>query len=298
MIHMNDYYVYFLINSLDNKVFYIGKGKRNRMYKHELLVNKGIKPNNNPILYNKILKIKKCGGYIIYEKILTNLTEHDAFNLEIQKISEIGLENLCNLHCGGRGGDNPYSRTLEAKEKRASKMRGRNLSAEHRKSISETQKGVPKHSEQYKKFLSIRMSGKNNPMFGKTISKENKEIISKANKGKKLSKETKAKISKFQKNRIRSETECNNISLAKIKYFKKIKEQGIEIKISDESKRKSSITKLGGFYTFTKNNHIINPISINQFRKENKIPQRKMIKLLKGEIISYNGWTVQFTPVP
>jgi len=45
------------------------------------------------------------------------------------------------------------------------------------------------------KAMSIRMSGKNHPMYGKTHTKEAKRKISEINKGRKHSKETKKKIS-------------------------------------------------------------------------------------------------------
>jgi len=45
------------------------------------------------------------------------------------------------------------------------------------------------------------VSGKNNPMYGKHLSNEHKEKISKAHLGKKISNETKQKISKTKRER-------------------------------------------------------------------------------------------------
>lgn len=100
---MEIFYVYRLISSIDNKPIYIGKGKNQRMYNHKraALLNK----HDNKKLERKILKIIESGGDIICEKIVENLSEHEALEIEKQTIKQIGLLNLCNLSPGGVGGD-------------------------------------------------------------------------------------------------------------------------------------------------------------------------------------------------
>jgi len=98
----NIFYTYQLINSLDNTVIYVGKGCKNRMFVHEKIASN---TKSDTHLSRKIRKIILNGGTIIAEKIRENLTENDAWDLEIKTIAELGLDNLCNVSLGGNGGD-------------------------------------------------------------------------------------------------------------------------------------------------------------------------------------------------
>lgn len=91
------YYVYQLIDPRTNIVFYIGKGKSNRMYVHENYVKNGKIPNGNKKLFDKIKEIKDLGLNIVYSKILETDDEGSAYQYENQVINEIGIENLCNV---------------------------------------------------------------------------------------------------------------------------------------------------------------------------------------------------------
>lgn len=108
----NIYYVYALVSSLDNKPFYIGKGKGRRMNCHlefyfrcEKLSKEEFnsKKRINKKKFYKIRKILKNGGYIIYKKIISNLSDEKALRVEKNIIKIIGLKNLCNLTNGGEG---------------------------------------------------------------------------------------------------------------------------------------------------------------------------------------------------
>lgn len=52
------FYVYNLIDPRDNSIFYVGKGKGNRMYKHEQYVLNNKLPNGNKVLFDKIMEIR------------------------------------------------------------------------------------------------------------------------------------------------------------------------------------------------------------------------------------------------
>jgi RNA polymerase-binding transcription factor DksA len=86
------YYVYKHIRLKDNSIFYIGKGKGERLYSAD-------KRNN----YWKRI-VDKDGGFRA-ELITDNLSENEAFDLEKSIISKIGLENLSNITEGGTGGN-------------------------------------------------------------------------------------------------------------------------------------------------------------------------------------------------
>ncbi|MCC7514533.1 MAG: hypothetical protein IT212_07555 [Bacteroidia bacterium] len=85
----NKFYVYFHINPLTNKIFYIGKGHENRAY-----CIKG----RNPYWNNTF---KKYG--LIVDIIENNLTEEKALEREMFYIDKIKISNLTNLTIGGDG---------------------------------------------------------------------------------------------------------------------------------------------------------------------------------------------------
>jgi hypothetical protein len=92
------YYVYELINSLDNKPIYIGKGKNRRMFIHENRAKKQFPiKGENLKLRNKIHSIWKKDGKIKYNKIFFTDNSLEAYNKETNRILEIGIVNLCNL---------------------------------------------------------------------------------------------------------------------------------------------------------------------------------------------------------
>lgn len=107
--------------------FYVGKGKDKRCYN-------GLKDNFNPFKKNTIKSIKNKKLSVFILKILNNTTEENAFLFEKYLIGIIGRKDLkrgtlTNLTNGGEG--------------------------------------VSGWSEEQRKELSNRVSGKNNPMYGK-----------------------------------------------------------------------------------------------------------------------------------
>ena len=104
---MNIYFVYALIDPRDGSIFYIGKGKNNRPYRHleEAKKTNEINKGQNPYKIRKIRNIL-AAGYETYDVIYLhkNLTEKEAFELEIKEIAS--HNNLTNISLGGEGGDN------------------------------------------------------------------------------------------------------------------------------------------------------------------------------------------------
>jgi len=101
---MSSHYVYALIDPKNLEPYYIGKGVNHRIQEH-FQPNK-LKTCNNHHKVNKIRQIQNEG----YEpkkytaKLQKELTKEKAFELEKFIISELGLENLTNIHEGGNGG--------------------------------------------------------------------------------------------------------------------------------------------------------------------------------------------------
>jgi hypothetical protein len=107
------YYVYQLIDPRDNVVFYIGKGKGNRISSHVKSYMAG--KIDNVHKHRKIKEIIEC-GFIVTEQIIhNNLSEKDAYRIERELISinkgnaitnikggvvtnkELQYESVCNL---------------------------------------------------------------------------------------------------------------------------------------------------------------------------------------------------------
>jgi len=94
--------IYYIDNykiEFEYEPFYIGKGKKWRLTQH--FYNCSLKKNTYK--NNKILKIIEEGYQSIPVKLIENLNEQTAYNLEIKIISAIGLLNLTNKSDGGLG---------------------------------------------------------------------------------------------------------------------------------------------------------------------------------------------------
>lgn len=116
------------------------------------------------------------------------------------------------------------ARDYENAMKEASEaMKGKKFTEEHKKKISEAQKGEKnpfygkKHSEESKKKISEAHKGEKNSFYGKKHSVETRKKLSEANrgkpawnKGKKLSEETKKKLSEACKGRLKGTRWYNN----------------------------------------------------------------------------------------
>lgn len=92
-------------------------------------------------------------------------------------------------------------RSLETRRKMGEAQRGRPCSAETRSKISESLKGRNREplSEEWRRKLSIALSGERHPNYGKHLSKETGRKIGEANKRRVVTEETKQKMSDSQK---------------------------------------------------------------------------------------------------
>lgn len=92
------FYVYVLVRP-NGKPFYVGKGTRNRMYKHDTEARKGCECRKCRV----IRKIWRNGGEIVRYTVIATDDEQEAFAAERETIAFFGRENLCNLTDGGEG---------------------------------------------------------------------------------------------------------------------------------------------------------------------------------------------------
>ena len=176
----NEYYVYLYLRE-DGTPYYVGKGKGRRAFS-----NKGRK-ENFPLDENKIVFHSK------------NLTEDEAFTLEKELIIKYGRKNnntgiLINLTNGGEGVSGTIV-TDEIKIKLSEYMKVRMNTPEMKAKISamntRTKKGK-KLSDEHKRKVSESKKGT-------FLSDEHKRKLSESMKGHSVSEETKQKISEVQK---------------------------------------------------------------------------------------------------
>lgn len=108
-----NFFVYILINSLTDTVFYVGKGRHStRMSSHEWQARKGVQSYKCRI----IREIWQQGGQVIKQKVAEFADEQDAFIYEWCLITLIyGRENLTNATNGG-GGSSDWVLTEDGRE--------------------------------------------------------------------------------------------------------------------------------------------------------------------------------------
>ena len=150
------YYVYELINSLNGKVFYVGKGQGSRMFVHEHRAKRNhIESNENRHLRNKILFIWKNGGMIQYKQIFFTDNDAEAYRKETERIEDIGIHNLCNVFISPPTPEELY-------RLRSFQMRGQILPEETKRKISNTLMGHPVKLSTRRK-ISVARKGKSCP---------------------------------------------------------------------------------------------------------------------------------------
>jgi len=93
------WYVYELIDPRTDTVFYVGKGKGQRMYQHEQDAKRGICSKKT----NKINSILGAGCEVHKRQVAFFWDESAAYDHETDVIEDYGLENLTNIMKGGSG---------------------------------------------------------------------------------------------------------------------------------------------------------------------------------------------------
>jgi hypothetical protein len=173
--------------SRDNEPIYVGKGTKERAWKH--FYRKNMHPFTQRLQFMKKNSIKPIIG------IYAGLDEELAHLIEEELIAKFGRKDLgkgplLNLTDGGEG-NNGKIISDEVREKMSKKLSGIPKSAEHKKHISESTTGrIPSNkggtmSDEQKKKIGNANSGNKNGMFG----------VSPPNKGKPMSAEQKRKLS-------------------------------------------------------------------------------------------------------
>ncbi|MES2827843.1 MAG: hypothetical protein V4687_06805 [Bacteroidota bacterium] len=91
------YYVYILKNPISQSIFYVGKGKGNRLFEH---LNCALEDFSDSIKYNIIREIITNGFQVEHYILRHGLTEEMALEIESACIDLLGLGNLTNKVVG------------------------------------------------------------------------------------------------------------------------------------------------------------------------------------------------------
>ncbi len=117
------YYVYVLIDPRDKKVFYVGKGKGNRVNQHLLGALDGNSQETEKI--KRIREIQGQGLQVGLDIIRHELTEKESFEVESSLIDLLSLENLTNIQNGHHGNERGRMKLDDIKIKyEAEKIKG------------------------------------------------------------------------------------------------------------------------------------------------------------------------------
>jgi len=111
-----EYYVYGLIDPIDNELFYVGKGIGNRVYDH--LTEVYLEGRGNKDKIERIENIVNMGLDVNIKYFAKNLSERDALILEEIIVFRIGRKwlgfgNLTNWESGGDGEEKITNNLLE-----------------------------------------------------------------------------------------------------------------------------------------------------------------------------------------
>lgn len=186
------YYVYLHKRKNTNKIFYVGKGTNTRMYSDK----------NRNYLWEEIVKVD--GGFDV-EIYKDNLTEDEAFELEMQLIKSIGINNLTNLSEGGFGGDTLSNHPNLAKI-------GKKIS-EHHKGTNNPNYGkgyyywwVKKYGKEKADEMEAEFRKNLIPKLKGKVLPPRPDVLGENNPAKRL--DVREKITNFAKNRIRRQVVC------------------------------------------------------------------------------------------
>lgn len=280
-----DFYVYCLIDPDDNIPFYVGKGRLNRMYKHEKDVKTGKIVNvGNIEMTDKIKKILSENKIIIYKKIEQKLSSIDALRLENQYIKKWGRLDINTgfLFNKTDGGEGTVNISCETKEKISQSNKGRIFSIQHKMNLSR---------------------------YAKNRTKEHLEKLSNSLKGKTTSIETRLKISKGkhqyyqnEKNKLEAVYRIKNITSDKniknkisksLKIFYKNNPEYIQrLKVlGKQQSEKRKIIQDSKLYEFINPNGIILKIkNLRKYCKENDLKYASMLRMYRGDRKTYKGY--------
>lgn len=228
-------YIYYDTRKEPIEPIYVGKGNDSRLKDH-------LCKSSNNILESKIAKIRELGLEPLVEKYIDNISEEEAYNIEIELIKKFGkiIDNtgtLCNYADGGKGGRLGFKHCEETIQ----------LFSEQRKGRKQTDKQYEANcnrvcKEETRQLISQKLKGrKRNPEsvektrlahLGSKRSEETKQLFSEQRKGKKQSEEHIKNAKEARKLKVvRKKLKCINNDIV----YSSTKEASIELGLKESA---------------------------------------------------------------
>lgn len=188
----NRFYVYEHWRTDTDLCFYVGKGHGDRAYRMA---------RRNPHHTRVVAKLQRIGHAVEVRIVASGLTEANAFALEIERIAfwREAKADLANLAAGGIGATGrkytEAQRIALGERKKGNKNRlGAKLSDETKEKIAAGHRGK-KLSLDHLRKMSEAVKGEKNPFHGKKHTAETGAKVAAANKARVWSKESREKLS-------------------------------------------------------------------------------------------------------
>jgi hypothetical protein len=99
--HLN-FYVYLLRDPRDEQIFYVGKGRDNRVFAH---AKDALDETQSSDKLDRIRAIREAGLEVEYELLRFGLSSKEAFEVESAAIQLLGLHDLLNIVAGHHGAE-------------------------------------------------------------------------------------------------------------------------------------------------------------------------------------------------
>jgi len=166
------YYAYALIDPRNNKPFYIGKGQR---YRYNCHFREARNTTKNSKKLQKIRKIESLGLKVIVKKLIENVSDDVAKEVEMFVIEEclsFGID-LCNQTKGGEGSIG-YKHSKESLEKISKSQKGKVVSEETKQKIREY---VKNNNPMHRPEVVAKRSGANSHFYGKSPYNKKRENV-------------------------------------------------------------------------------------------------------------------------
>lgn len=177
------YYVYAYLRKSNNTPYYIGKGKGRRAFERHIGVTK---PNDRSKIVFLEINLTEIGAFAIERRMISWYGRKDKRNgiLRNQTDGGEGVSGYTNpparrlsiskANTGEGNGMYGKTHTEDAKKRISIGHIGIRLSDEHKEAVGAAHRGTTLTAE-HKAKCSAKLSGKNNPNYGKKISEEQKE---------------------------------------------------------------------------------------------------------------------------